>query len=95
MKNSIYDVLVSPLFSEKAVAGNEIGKYFFKITPGANKGAVKAAVRKIFGVEPKKISIISIPARRRKFKGIQGVKSGFKKAIVTLGPDVVIDLHNV
>lgn len=95
MTSSVYHTLVSPLFSEKAVAGNELGKYVFKIAHDANKQAVKRAVHKIFGVEVKKISIIALPQKKRKFKGIQGVKSGFKKAVITLGSNIVIDLSSI
>ena len=92
---SVYKTLISPLFSEKAVAGNELNKYVFKIAPDANKAAVKRAIHKIFGVEAKKVSIISLPRKKRIFKGIKGVKVGIKKAIVTLDSNVVIDLSSI
>jgi len=90
--DQLYDVLLTPVFSEKATAGAELRKYVFKIVENANKGQVSMAVEKIFNVKVSKVNIINIPAKKKVFKQMKGVRSGFKKAVVTLEPGHSLDL---
>ena len=90
--DQLYDVLLSPVFSEKATSGAELRKYVFKILDSANKHQVSMAVEKIFNVKVSKVNIINLPAKKKIFKQRKGVRSGFKKAVVTLEPGHSLDL---
>ncbi|MDJ1407421.1 MAG: 50S ribosomal protein L23 [Candidatus Midichloria sp.] len=89
--DQLYDVLISPIFSEKATIGAESRKYIFKILEQSNKAKISMAVEKMFNVKVEKVNIIKVPAKKRVFKQIKGVKSGFKKAVVTLQTGYSLD----
>ncbi|MDJ1257480.1 MAG: 50S ribosomal protein L23 [Candidatus Midichloria sp.] len=90
--DQLYDVLISPIFSEKATLSAESRKYIFKVLEQANKAKISMAIEKIFNVKVEKVNIIKVPAKKRVFKQIKGVKSGFKKAVVTLQTGYSLDL---
>jgi len=90
--DQLYNVLINPIFSEKATAGVELRKYVFKVLDYANKGQVSMAIEKIFDVKVAKVNMIRIPEKKKIFKQIKGTRSGFKKAIVTLQIGYNLDL---
>ena len=82
-------LLTSPHISEKATMLGE-GRYVFKVADGANKNALKKAVRDRYGVEVRSVNIVAERDKTRRRGQIAGVKSGFKKAVVTLKAGQVI-----
>ncbi|QQS23171.1 50S ribosomal protein L23 [bacterium] len=60
---------------------------FFTIYGKLNKIEVKNAVEKMYGVKIANINMIQVAGKSRRFGRTQGMRSGFKKAIVTLTPD--------
>ena len=90
--DQLYDVLINPIFSEKATVGAELRKYVFKVLEHANKAQISMAVEKIFDVKVSKVNIVTMPAKKKIFKQVRGVRSGFKKAIVTLKEGYSLDL---
>jgi len=90
-KFSPYEIILAPLMTEKAHAGQEsLNKYIFKVHKDANKNDVKAAIMFLYKVEPKKVNIINAKYKKRQQRGL--VKRAFKKAIITLGEKDKIDL---
>lgn len=77
-------VIDRPIISEKATFLEEQNKYVFKIANKANKNEVKKAIEALYRVKVKKITIINVKRKKRRLGRIQGYKSGYKKAIVTL-----------
>ena len=90
--NSLYDVLVAPLYTEKSTFLNQSSKYVFKVSAAATKPIVKAAVEKIFNVSVVQINILNTIAKKRVFKGRSGLRSSYKKAYVTLKAGDTINL---
>lgn len=90
--DQLYNVLMTPVFSEKATDLASIRKYVFKVKKDVYKGQVAMAVEKIFSVKVDKINIINIHPKKKNFKQRKGVRSGFKKAIVTLKEGYSLDL---
>jgi large subunit ribosomal protein L23 len=88
----LYDILVRPVFSEKASLISGDGKYVFEILKSANKKQVAAAIEQAFSVKVAKVNMVNIPPKRKIFKQVKGVRSGFKKAIVTLRSGFTLDL---
>jgi large subunit ribosomal protein L23 len=89
---NLYDVIRSPIITEKTTMMSEYRKYTFKVIPDADKGLVKKAIEAIFGVKVQKVSMLNLKGKTKRFKGIIGKQSDMKKAIVTLEKDQVIDL---
>lgn len=85
MQNSLKDIIIKPLMTEKIVAGEQLGKHTFLVRHSANKITVRKAVEQIYGVKVKDVNIMPQHQKKvmRKFgEGIKGRKA--KKAIVTL-----------
>jgi len=83
--NSLKDIIIKPLMTEKIVAGEQLGKYTFLVRHTANKIMVRKAVEQVYGVKVKSVNIM--PRRRKKVmrrfgEGIKGKRA--KKAIVSL-----------
>ncbi len=87
-----YRVLREPHISEKATLLNKENKYVFKIYSGANKVETKKAIESLYGVRVKDVNIVNVPRKRKVFRGIEGFKAGYKKAIVTLEEGYKIEI---
>ncbi len=87
-----FELIKKPHISEKALRFNSEDKYVFVIAQAANKSEVKKAVASLYGVVVKSVNITKVPSKPKKFKGVLGVKSGYKKAIVTLAKGNKIDV---
>jgi large subunit ribosomal protein L23 len=80
----IYRILKEPHISEKATVLAEQNKYIFKVYPQANKIETEKAIENLYGVKVKDVNIINVHRKRRVLRGVEGFKTGYKKAIVTL-----------
>jgi large subunit ribosomal protein L23 len=92
----IYQIIKEPHITEKATWLTDQNKYIFKIYPKANKVEVKKAVEALYGVRVEKVHIVHLAPKKRRlgrYEGWrQGLKKGFKKAIVTLKQGEKIEL---
>jgi len=83
--NSLKDIIIKPLMTEKVVSAEQQGKHTFLVRHTANKITVRKAIENIYGVKVKDVNIM--PHRQKKVmrrfgQGIKGIRA--KKAIVTL-----------
>jgi large subunit ribosomal protein L23 len=85
-------VLIAPHVTERARIAAEIGKYTFRIQPTATKEQVKTAVHKMYGVRPTRVQIIKVHEKPRRRGLTEGVKKGYKKAVVALPHGSAIDI---
>lgn len=88
---SYYDIVRSPLVTEKTTAASEQGKMVFKVATKASKDQIKAAVEAIFNVKVTKVNTLIRKGKTKGFKGTSGKQSDVKKAIVTLAEGQSID----
>lgn len=88
---SMYQVIVAPHVTEKATMGSEHNQVTFKVAKEATKPQIKDAIEAIFGVKVKGVNTLIQKGKTKRFKGIKGRRSDFKKAIVTLEDGQVID----
>lgn len=88
----MYDTLLHPIITEKAMKCSENGQVTFRVPLAATKTEVKAAVEALFGVKVKSVNTIRVEGKEKRFRGRVGVRSDFKKAIVTLAEGQNIDL---
>ena len=79
-----YDVIVSPVITEKSTFVSEFNQVVFKVSPKATKPEIKAAVEALFGVKVTSVNTTIRKGKVKRFKGIVGRQSDVKKAIVTL-----------
>ena len=85
-------VLFSPLATEKAMSGQSLNKYIFKVAHSANKIEVAKTVGKNYNVKVISVNIVNIPRKARRVGKTKGFKSGYKKAVVTLAKGQNIDI---
>lgn len=95
----LHEILIKPILTEKATKQQEgLKKYSFKVGKRANKLEIKKAVETFYGVTVLDVNTSVLPgknkARYTKAGFIQGVKSGYKKAVVTLAKDQELDLYS-
>ena len=84
LEAQLYDVIVRPVFTEKATSMADQNKYIFRVSSTADKKQVKQAVEKIFETEVASVNILNRRGKAKVFKGTKGKTSAYKQAIVTL-----------
>lgn len=87
-----YDVIVSPVITEKATNLSEHSKVIFKVAMNATKPQIKEAVEKLFDVKVKSVNTLRRRGKWKAFKGRIGRQSDSKRAIVTLEEGQRIDV---
>jgi large subunit ribosomal protein L23 len=87
-----YDVILSPIITEKSTVVSELNKVMFKVAPGATKPQIKEAVEKLFDVKVKSVNTLTRRGKMKVFKNTRGKRSDVKRAIVTLEEGQRIDV---
>lgn len=87
-----YDVILSPVITEKATLASESNQVIFKVARTATKPQIKEAVEKLFDVKVKSVNTLIRKGKVKLFKGMRGRQSDVKKAIVTLQEGHRIDV---
>jgi large subunit ribosomal protein L23 len=87
-----YDVILSPVITEKATNASEHNKVIFKVSMDATKPQIKEAVEKLFDVKVKSVNTLRRRGKWKIFKGRVGRQSDSKRAIVTLEEGQRIDV---
>ncbi|MBI2052903.1 MAG: 50S ribosomal protein L23 [Candidatus Ryanbacteria bacterium] len=85
-------VLVSPHITERAREKSIIGQYTFRIHPHATKKQVRQSVERLYGVHVRKVQITKVNAKPRRRGLTEGIKRGYKKAVVALRHGEAIDI---
>ena len=90
-----YDVIMSPVITEKSTNASEYNKIVFKVRPDATKPQIKDAVEKLFDVKVKSVNTLVRKGKVKAFKNTIGTQSNTKRAIVTLEEGHRIDVSSV
>lgn len=88
----MYEVIRSPLITEKTTNGSEHGQVTFRVAMDASKPEIKQAIEGLFKVKVKAVNTLVRKGKSRRFRGIKGVQSDVKKAVVTLEEGQFIDV---
>jgi large subunit ribosomal protein L23 len=88
----MYQVIVSPLVTEKATRLNELSQVTFRVALDATKPEIKAAVERLFSVTVEGVNTVVMKGKTKRFRGREGRRSDWKKAIVKLQAGQSIDL---
>ena len=87
-----YDLIVAPIITEKGTALSEQNQVLFKVRKDATKAQIKAAVERLFDVKVEAVNTLVRKGKKKMFRGVRGVQSDVKKAIVTLAEGHTIDV---
>lgn len=89
---SAYDIILSPVITEKSSMASEANQVVFKVRRDATKPEIKAAIEQLFKVKVLAVNTILRKGKVKTFKGIKGKQQDIKKAIVTLAEGEKIDV---
>lgn len=81
----LYNILQGSRTTEKSVERAEKHKQItFKVINSATKTEIKYAVEKIFNVAVSAVRICNVKGKTKRFRQTSGIRSDWKKALVTL-----------
>jgi large subunit ribosomal protein L23 len=87
-----YDIIRSPVVTEKSTLASEHGQIVFDVAVDATKSDIKAAVEGLFSVKVKAVNTLIRKGKIKRFRNVLGVRNDTKKAIVTLVDGQSIDI---
>ena len=85
--------ILKPLITEKGTYAAEYNTYLFAVLPHAGKLAIKQAIEKLYGVTVTKIRTMRYDGKVVRSGRIEGRRSNFKKAYVTVAKGQSITIH--
>jgi len=85
-------LILKPMITEKATALSQLNQYVFLVAKNATVPEVKKAIELIYKVKVAKVRSINIPSKTKRIGRTIGVKSGYRKAIVTLKKGEKLDV---
>ncbi|MEP2943319.1 MAG: 50S ribosomal protein L23 [Hyphomicrobiales bacterium] len=89
---SHYDIIRSPVITEKSTMASENNQVVFNVAPDATKPEIKKAVETLFSVKVKAVNTLNRKGKVKRFRGMIGKQNDVKKAIVTLQEGSTIDV---
>ena len=91
-KEKHYDIIRSPVITEKSTLLSENNQVMFNVAKTATKPEIKKAVEALFEVKVSAVNTLNRKGKTKRFRGIFGRQSDVKKAIVTLEEGQSIDV---
>jgi large subunit ribosomal protein L23 len=86
-RERLMQVLLGPHVSEKATSLAEAAnQVVFKVRSDATKIDIRKAVELLFEVKVERVSVVRIPAKKKRFGQRAGARRAWKKAYVRLAP---------
>jgi large subunit ribosomal protein L23 len=93
-REALYEVLRSPVVTEKATRVGEANQMVFRVSIDATKPQIREAVETLFGVKVEAVNTLVQKGKAKRFKGRPGQRSDVKKAYVRLAAGQTIDLSS-
>ncbi len=87
-----YDVIVSPVITEKSTMASEQNQVVFNVAPKATKPEIKAAIEALFSVKVTAVNTLVRKGKVKRFRGRIGTRNDVNKAVVTLVDGQSIDI---
>jgi large subunit ribosomal protein L23 len=92
---SVFDVVTSPLITEKGTMVGELGNQFvFRVRRDANKDQIRHAIETLFKVKVEKVRTLNLLGKMRRVGKHAGKRPDWKKAYVTLVEGQRIDFFD-
>lgn len=89
---SHYDVILSPVITEKSTEASENDQVVFRVKRSATKPEIRAAVEALFEVKVKAVNTLLRKGKVKRFRGVKGRQSDVKHAVVTLKEGESVDV---
>lgn len=84
----VQDIIIRPLITERSMDLVSQKKYCFEVAKDATKPEIAKAVETMFeGVKVKAVNTVSMKAKPKRLRYVEGKTKSWKKAIVTLTED--------
>jgi len=84
---SYHHIIKGPIITEKTHGLKEVGnKVTFKVDVKANKVEIRKVVEEVFKAKVLAVNTIRMKGKKKRLGRTEGVRSDWKKAIVTLAP---------
>ncbi|MEY8437100.1 50S ribosomal protein L23 [Atopobiaceae bacterium 24-176] len=90
--NSVYNVIIRPIVSERTFDQMGDNKYTFEVAGDAAKQEIAAAVEEIFKVKVVKVNTMWVKPKNKRVRYVAGKTRRWKKAIVTLAEGDTIEI---
>ena len=90
--NSVYNVIIRPVVTERSYDLMEQGKYTFAVARTAPKEEIAAAVEQLFNVHVVKVNTVNVKPKNKRVRVVEGKTRQWKKAIVTLAEGETIEI---
>lgn len=87
-----YQVILSPVITEKSNNGSAFNQVTFRVLRTATKPLIRTAVEKLFNVKVTSVNTINRKGKVKRFRGRIGQRSDEKYAVVTLAEGSKIDI---
>ena len=91
-REQMYDLILSPVVTEKATRITEQNQVTFRVPLEASKPEIRAAVEGLFNVKVTAVNTVRMKGKAKIFRGRPGQRSDWKKAMVTLADGQKIDI---
>ena len=91
-KERMYELIRSPLITEKSTIISEYNQVSFRVPLTATKPEIRAAVEGLFDVKVTSVNTLRQKGKTKRFRGRVGKRNDTKKAIVTLAEGNSIDI---
>ncbi len=91
-KERMYNVILSPVITEKSTLGGEHGQVTFRVAGDSTKPEIKQAIEALFDVKVKAVNTLVQKGKVKRFRGRLGKRNDVKKAVVTLEEGQMIDV---
>ena len=91
-KEQSYEIIRSPLITEKSTVISEYNQVIFRVPLSASKPEIRAAVESLFDVKVTSVNTLRQQGKLKRFRGRLGRRSESKKAIITLADGDSIDI---
>ncbi len=91
-EKELYATIVRPLLTERStILKEQHNQYLFETALGATKPEIKKAVEDLFKVKVERVRTMVVTGKFRRFGKGGGMRSDWKKAVVTLKEGQKID----
>ncbi len=91
-KERMYEVIRSPVVTEKATLLSEFNQVSFRVPLDATKPEIRAAIEDLFKVKVTAVNTLRQRGKVKLFRGQAGKRVDTKKAIITLAEGHSIDI---
>ena len=93
LKMDLYNVLLSPVITEKAnTVAEKHEQVVFRVLAQATKEEIKAAFELAFNAEVDSVRVLNVKGKAKKFGRTAGRRANWKKAYISLKPGQSFDL---